>query len=460
MTSRSEWFTTDSDIGSSTFLNAPESALMNIAAPDVDIRGFHIGANVAGNAPELMIRECSERGATHHTRVVRLMGCFWLLFGLASAAPAQAPVSVETVLQVWKARQDGIRTVWIEYEQVEVTPKGMQPLTDLSGGQGMVPFPPEDLRLTSQWEFAIEGAKRRYAAKGMFVATQITQVVPQERVTATTGERTKTLITYDKSKDERLIPLGIINAGADSPDFINMTLWPCLAAYRPLQIAQLTDLSKENYDIRKNADVIDGVPCTLFSQRAVRTSLGPIRYLLWIDGSRNMMPLRIQGIVVDARIPEGRRGTQLDIRYEPSSTDRIHVKSWRAQVFADHADPDKANSGILQVQVDGTVTRIALNEPIAAASFEVEFPEGAMVTDNSTGGTQNCYALKGGGRRNILPAEQLARLTRDKILSSQPGELVPALTSKGSASRFVLVGILVVFVVAGGLVLVVKLKCR
>lgn len=432
---------------------------MNDATRTINNRRLCIPMNVGGILPTLIVRRRSSGAAAHHRGVLRFLTSLSLLCGLVSTTAAQTPTTVETVLRAWEARQERIRTLWMEYEQVDTTPKGMAPIPFVGEGGAPVSFPPEDMRLTSQWEFAIEGAKRRYAGKGTFVDMQTAQYVPQERITASTGPLTKILTRYDNSKDERLIPTGIIFAGADNPDFINMTLWPCLAAYRPLQIAQLTGFSKEYYDVRKNADVIEGVPCTLFSQRASAPS-GPMRYLLWIDGSPNLKPLRIQSIVMDPRIPEGRIGTQVDIHYEPSSTNGIQLKSWRVQTFADNSDPNKAKSGVLMMQAEGTVKRIALNEPIDPARFDVDFPEGTFFSDHSTGQSQNLYALKGGGRRPILPAEQEAGLSRDKILNSNPGELVPALVSKGSISTSVLWGLLVLFVIGSGLLIFVVVQRR
>lgn len=349
-----------------------------------------------------------------------------VVFGLTHAAlSADASLTVAHVLDTWRHRQDRISSVWVEFENTEVLPKGMTPAPFGGAGGAPLPFPPEDWRGTFACIYAFDGSKFRYGFDGARPSAESGAIDHHNYVSVSNGTRAKFLLTLNQSKDRR--PTGVIAKNDRSPDADLLEVWPILAAYRCLDLGAKTGAGVVKSALRPSADWIDGSDCAELSQH-----LGPYRYSLWIDPKRECLPVRIHCHIFDG-LPDGRPSFQIELKYAEDASREIVLAEWHTIWFS-HPDNQTPNARpAVSKEYFGKVTNTRLRAIIDPAEFDIVFPEGAEVRDVLA---RKMYVVgKANELREILPAERETGLTRDELMRSRPGELVPRIVTGRGASR-------------------------
>lgn len=280
-----------------------------------------------------------------------------------SAEDSEGTVTVSQIVDIWRLRQDHLRTLTIKWDQQEIVMKGMLPRPP--DGESQQPaedavIPPSDVTLTGEFSLTIDGEKMRYVEDCERFSDNHNAQYRQRSTRVYDGQQY--LACFPKGTGD--FPIGEIQPETHALAVTHeRNVVPIRLAYRILSSAmggvEPSMLRLEPMEI----DVL-GRSC-----RLVRVELSQGRRIdLYVDPSRGYLPVR------QTFLNRGSVLNEWTIESYLQSADSWVPQKWR------YSELDKA--GNLVRTLSAEVTSYSLNEPVAPSSFTIDFPEGTWVYDN------------------------------------------------------------------------------
>jgi hypothetical protein len=304
------------------------------------------------------------------------------LAGLTCALPAaqeKEPAAVNSVEAAARARQEAVKTADVVYLVTQVIPRGG--ISSASRGSWR-DIPAQETTLESTCRLVLDGGKVRYEKRDFIeVAGRFHEVL--------------SLTTFDGSTSKLLFPEGMgrtRNAGGLISDKRQLQegsthhFVPLRLAFRGVMehfaIIPLAKLKPTGATL-----MIDGTPCQEYAYARSEKS----RELIWVDPARGYIVRRMKSLT------DGKPHTQYDIDYRKEAGVWVPT-NWAYQQFSPKGDVLKT--------VKAEVLRMRLNEPQPAERFDLTFPPGTFVYDETSGKE---YRIKpDGSRREFVPVRRPA----------------------------------------------------
>jgi hypothetical protein len=342
-------------------------------------------------------------------RIARVLAWFSALgmeLGLGTALCAQQPITRETVIKAWKDRQENVRTVRLAWTErttiprgyVSETNKGESPhrLKDLGLEPGEV-VPPTDVTFDAASSVSMDGEKVRLYRDDHQWSGAAKAYTSCPVVSVFDGKSGRDF--WSKGRGGQFsYPLGNIKGGPalyiDGPYLNAVGL-----AYRPF--------SFRVFIAKPDSLTLTGRKSVLGGKQCLELELAPggeAVQRLWVD------PTRDYAIVRSFLVVRGRVITRMDIRYvnEPKE---IRLDGWDSSQFGTDGKLEKAQ----RVRV----TNCEINPPIESSEFDIDFPPGTKVIDQTTPIAPTYYIVRDGGRKRIIEPHEL-RIPYKELIATMP----------------------------------------
>jgi hypothetical protein len=329
-------------------------------------------------------------------------------FGCIVAGTRAAEVDVERILASWKNRQQQTGSLRFSWTEQQTYARGSELSLEMPErmNPGRKVIPPEDLVVSVPFQLSLDGDKMRYAYDGHLWYHKDGKQYPQRYVSVFDGSTSKehwpsTPSGYDQ---------GIVRREKYNLAFGNLHVTPVLATYRPLdsRTRLFRSFSPGEYTVSAQPGLVQGCSCVILTEKPKRAD--DMVRSLWIDPARHLI-LRYgtsrQGRVLD----------QTDIDYRDDGKGGWVPSAWeiaRTDLF--HADR-------LRMAYKATVTDYAVNQPVDPADFQLEFPPGTWVTDEtiqSEGRASTDYLVRPGGKNRMIVNTDMGA-TYEQLLNSESG---------------------------------------
>ena len=230
---------------------------------------------------------------------------------------------------------------------------------------------------------------------------------PDRLVQLFDGDRYVTFFGTDDLSDEHY-PLAFVRPSDRAPTYAGTAFayWPVFHAFR----SQTPQKDFGPYDaahwrISKKTGSIDGRRCIVLE--AIKSADEGLVVEIWVNPEQDFIAVRmIVGI------------TELTIKSERDVSGVWVPREWRYLNYARYEDGRPA----LLSDSTHRMTEYRLNEPIADAAFEFEFPPGTEVNDFTAGGDGRIYLVTEGGERTITKEEKLRGARHTDFLGTSEGE--------------------------------------
>ena len=224
-------------------------------------------------------------------------------------------------------------------------------------------------------------------------------MVPYKRLAAYDGE-VGTELTAQSSSE---YPLGAIEAADLTSGFEFVGSIPLVLAYRGSDWTRAQFLAS-GQPLNVRSGVLGEVDCRIL--RSASTQTNPLAYEIWVDPARDFLVLRFVKYI------DGKLTSKTDISYVEDAEHQWVPSAWKRS----HWNTKQR----LRFTVHAKVIDYAINPPIDASTFTIEFVPGTYVYDRRS--KEQYIAREGGGKRIVLPSEWKAGATYEQLLNSEtPG---------------------------------------
>jgi hypothetical protein len=344
--------------------------------------------------------------------------------------PDAVDKTVATIVNVWKARQDSVRTVRFIYGGKESAAK-----ESLSPPGRSLPKPPEQgISFDANEGIMLDGDKMRYQIKGSIWDAEKGELVPNEKIFTFDGEESKDFWPKGTKKADQ----GYINTIKHNSQVTSLHALPILMLFRPFH-SSMGFFKPERYVVGPQPGVIGDRTCLILNEVPEPTSTR-VR-AIWVDPARDYVVCRY------AISTNGQTHVKLDISYQQDPKHGWVPSEWDVT--------ELASADVVLRSFTAKVSDYAINVPLDAALFQVDFPAGTWVTDfreKSDLGSHSDYLVRPNGtKRPILRREIGAKY--EQLQKTESGmALVGSQESLGAWRWFVALTTLVTvvaFVAAG-----------
>lgn len=310
-----------------------------------------------------------------YQRFSLLIGLILLAAGMSVRAGAdsvtrpQGPVSVDTVMKAWKARQERTRSGRFVWSKKKTYAKGSLSSGYWSDDRPDV-IPPEDTTVESTDTFIFDGIKLRYASDGHKWLFWIKDFGRQPYISVFDGLLSKSFSprVVTASIDPARIPAasGTIHAKGEHPDRGNLYIEAPIITYRPLCPA-LSTFEPDKWEVSPEAGTLHGKGYVVLrkSHTEGRTEE------CWVDPDRDFLPVRCSEYRHDKLIVD------LLISHRQDASGSWFPSEWRTIWLR--------GDGSVKEASEVRVTEHAINIPVDEREFQLEFPVGTTVHDLTSG---------------------------------------------------------------------------
>jgi hypothetical protein len=281
-----------------------------------------------------------------------------LAFILVATASADDAATLKAVFDAWARRQEQTRSAKFEWT-MEASEVYDFPFPEEHSREG-TPKRGDMVRFQKTASMRLDGDKVDYRVR--IPDGSRLSMAPFHR-SASDGTVSQ---EYNESGDSSIHSSGIIRPKPHAFDTNSVYNRPILLTYRPLH-PTILGLRRDQYRIAAVSGTIDGHSCIVVEE----TGDGPIRKSYWVDPKREYIVLRYASKV------EGKDRTRQDIQYEQRGDYGWVPVYWKTVALRE--------SGRFDESTECRVTNCSVNEPLAAAEFQITFPAGTMVLDEVHG---------------------------------------------------------------------------
>jgi hypothetical protein len=329
---------------------------------------------------------------------------------MPSVVNGEPPITVETVKQAWKIRQERVRTLRFRWIDRETTGKGsISRLYAMAGFKahdyeeiGLRPgavVPPEDSTSEISCYGCMDKEKMRVERDNREWAPRENSFVTLPIVSTFDGDRGTCLWTKGG--------IGIPHPQAHiSPGSRGHTQGGALAtlilAYRPFS-KQVCSIETEALKLTGRKVVIEGRTCHELEYE----SRGNLKSIITVDPAMDYSIVSVRTII------EGNLRGRRNIQYRRDAKGEWVPIRWDVSSFS--------YDGKLDLSIHATVTLAEINPEVGPKEFVVEFPPGTRVSDESNPQVWNEYILKEDGRKRAIDRGEIGA-NREQLLSTETGE--------------------------------------
>jgi len=278
-----------------------------------------------------------------------------------------AEVALERVFETIRQRQARVKTISYTWTSKWVIPKGSMMVADPATGLPVrSDLPAEDTEIERTQTLVIDGRYVRYDDEGLvWFEGRGTGEFVQERDTVVLGADgvERQLFRFDDGSTGGLLgPLRYIPAGVEYQ--------AVLQAYR-LTDSVLGKVSPREVRFAGRAE-LRGHPCILVEKRE-EVFQPSMTKRWWLAEDMGYAVLRWE-----EKRDSGEHLVQLDMNYTPDQQVGWQLTSWSLTTWGGaHGEP---------LTRTNVATEVHINEPVAAATFQITFPPGTRVSDGLRGG--------------------------------------------------------------------------
>lgn len=300
--------------------------------------------------------------------------------------------TIEQILQVWMNRQKKVSSARFELSCEQTIPKGSVSYHEEEGlSEDLAPSriqPPRDYMVRGTTKVTFSGEKLRYFCKDQAWNPSDKQLYAREYLDVFDGRLAKNLISPVSTSEN--YPMGNIAKAKVSQSALQFSLFPLILTFRGNHPQFYHGLGK--FRIFRRDVAIAGHPCLELvsgqsgerGEPAALSSQG--RYeVLFLDKERDYVVLRKMTFV------NNKATWHLDVAYVRDDTAGWVPQSWEYLIRA----PE--NNQLLESERI-TVTRYEMNPLVAESEFDISFPPGTRVVDDSAG-TEIQYVIREDGEK-------------------------------------------------------------
>ncbi|MGA2256322.1 MAG: LamG domain-containing protein, partial [Thermoguttaceae bacterium] len=195
-------------------------------------------------------------------------------------------------------------------------------------------------------------------------------------------------------------------------DLQTLSFQPIILACRPLH-PQLCGLDSNEFTLGSTDVMIDGHRCA--ELKASETESPGHEETYWLDRDRHWVIVKYESSYHVSR-QKGAAGqtTIVNVSYQHDALHGWVPSAWRTE----WRNP---NTGATHNVEEAKVVKYAFNERISPELFDLPFPPGTFVRDNTQGNPCVCWVAMRGGRKHVLTnAEREANVTYEELLKKEP----------------------------------------
>lgn len=267
-------------------------------------------------------------------------------------------------------RAELVNTLRAKFRRTDVWQPG-----SVSRGQlkGMSDVPPKETTLESEDELALDGKKFRYHSRHPIFLMPSGKISKREKIGVTDAAQARTLFLQERP--EQNWHTGAVLGTPAQPEAVCPEIQPVLAFCRGAG-PDLCDTPLGKYRPSGRALAVGGAHCEEFVIERKQSSIH-----CWADPAANYCLRKTE------RREKGTAVSETIIEYRPNSTTGIFPARWRTTNFDD--------KGRVASTCQVEVLQAALNRPVDAALFALEFPPHTKYVDQRTGKE---YVIDGAGK--------------------------------------------------------------
>jgi outer membrane lipoprotein-sorting protein len=330
----------------------------------------------------------------------RLHSCFRITITLLLIALAptvgwgqKGKVTIDDILEIWKERQQKVKSARFELTCEETIPKGRNSFVNVLYGRkaGMQPEtepnPPRDYLVKGTSAVILDGIKLHYSYDHEQWDPVEKKLYAEHYEDVYDGEFVRSVINPESAHHIR--SKGNVDKASKSESGLRFPILPLILTLRGNHPQFFQDLVK--FQITRQSVMVGGRPCL----ELVRDSGPPgQREFLFLDQKRDYVTVK-EMIVLG-----GQPNWQVDATYTPDPQIGWVPKSWEYIIRAgkDHVPMNFGRT---------TVTAYEINVRVDDNEFNIDFKPKTMVQDNSSGQLMQ-YLIRADGEKGVeIPAGQI-----------------------------------------------------
>jgi len=331
---------------------------------------------------------------------LRLHGCLTMTFALLSMALSpriawsqQGKVTIDDILEVWKERQQKVKSARFELSCEETIHKGRTSFMDASLREAAglppetEPNPPRDYLVKGISAVTLDGFKLRYSYDHEQWDPVEKKIYPEHYVDVFDGEFFRFLTNPASGHHD--YPSAGVRKGGTSGSALKFPILPVIVTLRGNHPQFFQDLVK--FQLTGQSVMVGSRPCV----ELMRDSGPPgQREFLFLDQKRDYVV--VKEMIVFLGLPNW----QVDATYAPDPQIGWVPKSWEyiTRAGKDHVPMSSGRS---------TVTAYEINPHIDDNEFDVQFQPKTMVHDQSSGNYVQ-YLIRPDGEKGVaIPAANI-----------------------------------------------------
>jgi hypothetical protein len=298
----------------------------------------------------------------------------------------EATPTVQTILQAWGNRQEKVSGARFGLSLEETIHKGSVSLLSMQSKRGALsaePNPARDYFVKGTGGVSVSGVQLRYfydIPKWDPVAKSLYQ---QHYNDAFDGKSYK--FFYSPASGQQEHPIAGIRSVSRSESSLKFPILPVVFAFRGNHPQFFDKLPK--FEVTGRTIAIGGRPCCELVQRSASYDR---REVLYLDRERDYVTVR------DAVLVNGQPSWQLDVTYNPDPTVGWVPASWEYIIRA---------GGNLVESGRRIVTHYEINPSMDRSEFDVLFPPGTRVLDESSGHQVQYIIRENGDKGKEIPGD-------------------------------------------------------
>jgi hypothetical protein len=313
---------------------------------------------------------------------------------------SQADRTVDLVTKSWIARQSQVRSARFCWTQHQFMAKNSIPKMPAPGAPNsrVEGFPPEDISHDVVHSLVFEESKMAYTYDGKVVSVD-SRLVPYKFESAFDGKTYKTFSPFGTDT----FPSGTAVLASKSNDARRSEVLPLFVAFRALDPA-MGLLTQGHFKSTGKQSLIGGRSCVAIQEIPDPRKKG--LFTFWVDAERDWNVVRIT-VSTDDQVE-----TQTDISYKQDDKCGWIPSAWSYIWIRGQSLVESSES---------TVTGYSINPPLAANAFEIVFPPGALIYDETQGselGNWRQYLVREDGSvRIVSPADVRNNVTYEQLIA-------------------------------------------
>ena len=303
-------------------------------------------------------------------------------------------VTVEQIIEVWRAREAATKTFTFEMAESELIGVGTRP--DLEAGKVS---PPEDVRVKRRRTITVDGTKMFHRITGPTWTHAVDALLFEEMTSVFDGQHAFSLHRREHNTDA-VHSRGYIHNKPVHPDVHNLRLSPVIRHYRAIS-TPFGGLVPDRLKIIDRKAVVEGQKCVVLEH--VDSPFRTKR--LWLDCDKDMSIVRCCHLLREVV------SCQIDVRFEKHPKYGWTPKSWESVRYFNGKVGDSSSNAM---------ESLTLNLPVAKELFTLEFPIGTQVSDY--GARRMHLVTKTDPKRFITLEESDRKATYSELMATPSGE--------------------------------------